>query len=100
MKTRRRTEITFERERTILYAGRYPHQNLWCTQCAAEVEMITVFEAARLTRVSVYTIIHQAEQQALHLERTSSGVLFVCLNSLANWAPLFTSAAGSREETP
>jgi hypothetical protein len=99
MKTRRRTEIVFERERTILYGGRYPRQQLWCTRCAAEVEMITVFEAARLASVSAYTI-NQAEQEGLHVERNSSGVLLVCLASLVDWAPLFGSAAGPLQENP
>lgn len=61
--------------------------------------MITVFEAARLTQASTNTIIHQAEQGALHLERTSSGVLVVCLASIADWTQPFTSAAGPTEET-
>jgi hypothetical protein len=61
--------------------------------------MITVFEAARLAGVSAYTI-NQAEQEGLHVERHSSGVLLVCWASLADWAPLFSSTAGPRQETP
>lgn len=94
MRTKRRTELVFERDRTIVYSGRYPRPRLWCIRCATEVEMITVFEAARLTRSSADTIIHEAEQGMLHLEKTNSGVLVVCLASIADWAPRFTSAAG------
>jgi hypothetical protein len=84
MKTRRRTEIVFERERTILYSERYPRQRLWCAQCAADVEMITVFEAARLAGVSTYTIHARANQGELHQWTNTSGVLLVCLNSLTD----------------
>jgi hypothetical protein len=83
MRTRRRTEIVFERERTILYAGRYPRQKVWCAQCAVEVEMVTVFEAARLSGVSTHTIHNRINQRELHGWTSSSGVLLVCLDSLA-----------------
>lgn len=83
MKTRRRTEIVFERERTILYAGRYPRQKVWCAQCAVDVDMVTVFEAARLTGVSSHTIHSQVNQGELHGWTSGSGVLLVCLDSLA-----------------
>jgi hypothetical protein len=62
--------------------------------------MITVFEAARLARVSAYTINRQAEQGELHVERASSGALLICLASLANWAPMFGLAVGPRPENP
>ena len=37
MKTTRRTEIVFERDRTIVYAGRHPQRTGWCAACRAEV---------------------------------------------------------------
>jgi excisionase family DNA binding protein len=82
MKTRRRTEIIFERERTILYADRYLRQKRWCSQCGAEVEMVTVFEAARLIGVSSHTIYSQLQRGELHTWATGSGLVLVCVGSL------------------
>jgi len=82
MKTRRRTEIVFERDRTIVYSGRYPQRTSWCHDCETEAQMITVFDAARLTRVSSYTIHDEVEKGQIHGCTTTEGVLLVCLNSL------------------
>jgi hypothetical protein len=82
MTSRRRTEIVFERERVVMYGGRYPRHRRWCAQCATEVEMITIFEAARLTGVSSYTLRSQARDGKLHSWTSDLGVLFVCPDSL------------------
>jgi hypothetical protein len=82
MTSRKRTEIIFERERVVLYSGRYPRPRRWCGQCATEVEMITIFEAARLTGVSVSTVRAQANEGKLHCWTNDLGVLFVCPISL------------------
>jgi hypothetical protein len=83
MKTRRRTEIIFERDRTIVYAGRYPQRTAWCEECGAEVQMITVFEAAKLAAVSTYTIHSIVKDGQIHGWTTAEGVLLVCLRSLS-----------------
>ena len=83
MKTIRRTEIVFERDRTIVYASRYPQRTAWCDQCGAEVQMITVFEAAKLTAVSTYTIHSIVNDGQIHGWTTAEGILLVCLNSLS-----------------
>ena len=82
MKTTRRTEIVFERERTIVYPGRYPQSIAWCETCAHDAQMITVFEAARLMAVSTYTIHSKVGDQLIHGWTTAEGVLLVCVNSL------------------
>jgi hypothetical protein len=48
MKTTRRTEIVFERDRTIVYAGRYPQRTAWCEACRAEVQMITLSRSCKV----------------------------------------------------
>jgi hypothetical protein len=83
MKTTRRTEIVFERDRTIVYAGRYPQRTAWCERCRAEVQMITVFEAAKLTAASTHTIRSIVEDGQIHGWTTAEGILLVCLNSLS-----------------
>ena len=82
MKTTRRTEIVFERERTIIYGQRHPREKAWCHPCAADVEMITIFEAARLIGVSSYTIHTQINEGQLHGWTNDLGVWFVCPGSL------------------
>ena len=83
MKTTRRTEILFERDRTIVYAGRYPRRTVCCEQCRAEVQMVTVFEAAKLSAVSTYTIHSAVTDGEIHGWTTEEGILLVCLNSLS-----------------
>lgn len=83
MKTTRRTEIVFERDRTIVYAGRYPQRTAWCEECRAEVQMVTVFEAAKLAALSTYTIRSIVNDGPLHGWTTAEGILLVCLNSLS-----------------
>ena len=83
MKTTRRTEIVFERDRTIVYAGRYLQRTAWCEACCAEVQMITVFEAAKLAAVSTYTIHSIVNDGQIHGWTTAEGILLVCLNSLS-----------------
>lgn len=85
MKTTRRTEIVFEHERTIVYAGRYPHRAGWCEKCAADVQMITVFEAARLMSVATYTIYALGDAGSIHATTTHERVRLVCLDSLLSW---------------
>jgi hypothetical protein len=83
MKTKRRTEIIFERDRTIVYAGRNPQRTAWCRECRAEVQMITVFEAAKLTAMSTYTIHSIVNDGPVHGWTTAEGILLVCLSSLS-----------------
>lgn len=82
MKTTRRTEIVFERDRTIVFTGRHPQRSAWCRDCSGEARMITVFEAAKLTGVSTYTIHFNVNRGQLHGWTTTEGSLLVCLNSL------------------
>lgn len=73
-----------EIDRTIVYGRRYAKQTQWCDGCAAEVEMITAFEAARLAGVSSYTIFSKAEEGEIHSTVTPDGVLLLCINSLSS----------------
>lgn len=46
------------------------------------VKMISVEEAAMISSVSPETIYRSMENRCLHFMRASSGIYFVCLNSL------------------
>jgi hypothetical protein len=84
MHRRRRAEIMIEIDRTIVYTRRYARQPHWCESCAAEVEMITAFEAARLAGMSSYTIFARAEAGEIHSTVTAEGVLLLCIESLSS----------------
>ena len=73
-----------EIDRTIICTRRYARETHWCEGCAAEVEMITAFEAARFARVSSYTIFSKAEEGEIHSTVTPDGVLLLCINSLSS----------------
>lgn len=55
---------------------------VWCEACHAEVQIITVFEAAAQLGVSSRTIYEWAEDGKLHSTRTQRGVLLICLSPL------------------
>jgi hypothetical protein len=84
MSRKRRAEIMIEIDRTIVYNRHYERGTHWCPACAAEVDMITAFEAARLVGVSSHTIFAKAEEGEIHSTVTPDGVLLLCINSLSS----------------
>jgi hypothetical protein len=72
----KRTEITIETERFLVVSRHRERTILWCNQCAKDVPMVTVDEAASTFRM--------AEACRLHFARTPEGRLFICSNSLAS----------------
>lgn len=76
---RTRTEITLEMDRWIV-VGRQPKKRR-CSTCAADVEMMSLDEAARFAQVNSRTIFHWAESGAVHWEETAEGLLLICPNS-------------------
>ncbi|MGB9180349.1 MAG: hypothetical protein WCB68_14040 [Pyrinomonadaceae bacterium] len=81
MKIRRRTEIQIEAERTLIISRRRSLK-LRCEACAGEVRMITVDEAAILTRNTARAIFRQVEAGAIHFAETPDGRLLICADSL------------------
>lgn len=81
---KRRVETSLEIERTTIlhHRGQAVHQ-VWCDVCAAEVGMVTIARAARLTKSSERTIFKRIEQGALHFVETPERQLLICLRSLA-----------------
>lgn len=55
----------------------------WCNGCVQLGTMISVEEAAMMSKLSAEAIYHKIENRRLHSIRLSSGAHFVCLNSLA-----------------
>lgn len=79
---RKRREITIETER-LLVISRHGNPILWCGRCAREVVMLTVDEAAMMTRSTSRTIFKLAEAGRLHFTETPEGRLLICSDSLA-----------------
>ena len=79
---RKRTEITIETERVLFISS--PRKVLgWCSACDAQAEMVPVDEAAILRRVDSRTIFRWVEAERVHASETATGLLLICLNSLA-----------------
>ena len=79
---KRRTEITIETQRLLMFSKRKLSVVAWCARCGERVRMVTTDEAARMAGVSPRTIYRQIEAEKLHFMETTEGLLLVCINSL------------------
>ena len=80
--TKRRVEITFERERLIVVGSRSVSVTDWCEGCGARARMVMPDEAARLADLTARTIYRLVEARRLHFLESSEAGLLVCLESL------------------
>jgi hypothetical protein len=79
---RRIRKLTLERERTFIFRSRGASRLGWCEQCQAEVELMSVPDAAQETRFSELTLYQLIEAGDLHFEREGDVNILVCLDSL------------------
>lgn len=89
---KRRTEITIEIDRVLVFSQRTKHK-AWCADCDAEASLITVSEAAALARTSDHAIFQRAEAGTVHSSLTHAGALLICLTSLLRDEHSFHGAA-------
>jgi hypothetical protein len=82
MRTKRRTDITVETDQVVVIRQHKSLARAWCEQCAGQVKILTVGQAAAVASVSQRTIFRRVEAGLLHFTETPDGVLFICLNSL------------------
>ena len=80
--TKRRVEITFERERLIVVGSRSISVTDWCDICGTRVRWVMPDEAARLTGVTARNVYQRVEARQLHFLESSEAGLLVCLESL------------------
>jgi hypothetical protein len=80
--TKRRIEITVERQRILLVKRRNPSPPIWCEVCTGHPLMLTLDEAARLLRMSERDIYRRVEARQVHFVETAEGRLYVCGSSL------------------
>lgn len=97
--TRRKVEITFERERRLFVGQRTLSITEWCRDCGARVRMVMPDEAARLTGATVRTVYQLAEAGRLHLSESRGAGFVVCLESLKELSQDSPDRA-STEESP
>jgi hypothetical protein len=77
---KRTMRITIETEQ-LLVIGRAKRVRIWCEQCAAEVEVVPIEDAAELAQVDVGTMQRALNGDQFHWSHSgeSGGI---CLNSL------------------
>src|SRR5262249_9662714 len=80
---KKRTEITIETE-SMLFINSPNRALTWCAACRAEVEMVTLDQAAILAGVDTRTIFRRLESDNLHSSETAAGLLLICLASLSS----------------
>jgi len=77
---KRTTRITIETEQ-LLVIRRRSSVRAWCEQCAAEVDLVPIEDAAELAQVDVGTIQHLLNGERFHWSQ-SGGLVRICLNLL------------------
>ena len=82
MRSRKRSEITIETERTLIIRRARNPEMQWCATCQQNVAMVSAEEAALIARVSSRTIYRRVESGDLHFSETPDGLLRICPRSL------------------
>lgn len=77
---KRRAEITFEIEETIILRHGEQRIKNFCPSCAAIVEMASPYLAAAISGLGEREIFRLIEQNAIHF--IESGRVLICLESL------------------
>ncbi|HJQ23114.1 MAG TPA: hypothetical protein VKA60_04305 [Blastocatellia bacterium] len=83
MKTTKRTTVTVETERRLVITSRHMPAAP-CTACGGPSRLVTVEQAAALTRISVRAAYRMVEAHEVHFVETAAGALLICLNSLSD----------------
>ena len=79
---KRRTEIAFELEQTIIVKRRSGSASGWCNDCELEVVMITPDEAASITSMTTRALYRLVDAGIIHFTETEGGLIRLCLPSL------------------
>ena len=81
MKKTKTTEITFETDEVFIIKRRDESTRFRCETCGALVQMVSIAEAASITRVNELAIYEQVKARLLHSTVTPEGQILICLNS-------------------
>lgn len=94
MKVRRIREVTIQTSETFVLRPSQITVLTGCSQCAAEVEMLTASAAAALIGVPLRWIYRWIETGQLHFQETPAGLVLVCPNSLQTAAQRYATEPG------
>ncbi len=92
---KRKTEITFEVEETIILRQEARKFEVFCPQCQSPVEMLTTETAAAFLGLSEREIFRLIETGKIHFVEAER--VFVCREFLRNKSELSTSAGGASD---
>ena len=81
-KTRKRTEVIIESEKTVILRRGTGTLRAWCEGCGAESLMLTPREAAVLAGVTTRYLYARVEEGALHYAELPDGTLLICGRSV------------------
>lgn len=77
-----RTDVFIETSEIIIIKRNRTFVRAWCEDCAREVGMVTLPEAASLTGHHVEAIRSMMEKRLIHFSYLKSETLLICLRSL------------------
>ena len=80
--TKRRIEITVERQRILVVKRRRGAMSVRCKVCDGQPQMHTLDEAARLLGISERDICRRVEGGLVHFNEPADGALLICCSSL------------------
>lgn len=81
---KRRTEIIVETHEVIVIHNHTRLLRVWCRECAQQVIMLTVDQAAAVAKKSSRLIYRMAEAGYIHFAETPEGLMVICLQSLTS----------------
>lgn len=84
--TKRRLEITFERERVLVVSRRRVSVRTWCEGCGRRAFLTTPEGAAELSGLTARAVYRRVEEGSVHFMETADGMLLVCCDSLTESA--------------
>jgi hypothetical protein len=79
---KRRTEIAFELEQTMVVKRRSGSVSGWCSCCELEVVLLTPDEAASITSASTRALYRLVDAGMVHFTETQAGLIRLCFPSL------------------
>lgn len=82
VRTKRRVEINIETTRMTFERPAPLARSAWCVACGAQVQMLTIDEAATVAGTSPRAIFHLLEAQKVHFSETPGSPILICPSSL------------------
>jgi hypothetical protein len=82
MRAKRTVKITIKREEFVYLRRHQTGTSAWCSDCEANVNMLTPEEAAAVSGLSPRQIYRMVEARRLHFVESPESAIFICPYSL------------------